>query len=80
MGCGGTWCASKCVIGAADPLRKCQTVTWLDVRYPHIYIYAPLGHTLKSIGGKYSKSHGAYGIDFEFGECIDFAQKGGGES
>jgi len=25
MGCGGTWCASKCVIGAADPLRKCQT-------------------------------------------------------
>ena len=46
----------------------------------YIYIYAPLGHTLKSIGGKYSKSHGAYGIDFEFGECIDFAQKGGGES
>jgi len=25
MGCGGTWCESKCVIGAADPLRKCQT-------------------------------------------------------
>eukprot|EP00913_Durusdinium_trenchii_P023701 g22262.t1 len=24
-GCGGTWCASKCVIGAADPYRKCQT-------------------------------------------------------
>lgn len=30
MGCGGTWCASKCVIGAADPLRKCQTVTWFS--------------------------------------------------
>ena len=25
MGCGGTWCQSKCVIGAADPFRKCQT-------------------------------------------------------
>ncbi|CAJ1345987.1 unnamed protein product [Effrenium voratum] len=23
--CGGTWCASKCVLGAADPFRKCGT-------------------------------------------------------